>query len=239
MSIGEKFELIADEVYEVGKQDEYDRFWDGYQPEKGATGNHDRRFAGQGWKNDTWTPKYSMNVSSAQYMFWACPVTDIQEYLDKKNLVLKFESCTNFNQAFAYCKLNWLREFGTTSKSANYSGAFTNATNIHTIEKFYVNEKCTFANTFDSASALVNLTMVGTIGKSGLNLRWATKLSKASISSIIKALSTTTSGLTVTLSKTAVNNAFGINVDNAATYPEGSEWYELRNSRANWTISFA
>lgn len=236
------FNTIAEKmisVFDAGKKAEYDRFWDGYQPEKGATVSHDRRFAGGGWTNETWTPKYSMNVWSAQYMFWASPVTDVQEYLDKAGVVLNFEPCSNFTQTFSYCSLKWLRKFGTSSKTATYNGTFSNATNLHTIEEFYVTPNSTFTSSvFDGATALVNLNIIGTIGKSGFNVGWSTKLDKESIMSIINALSTTTSGLTVTLSKTAVNNAFGINVDDPTTYPEGSEWYELKNSRSNWTIAY-
>jgi hypothetical protein len=41
------------------------------------------------------------------------------------------------------------------------------------------------------------------------------------------------------LSKAAVNNAFGIDVDDASTYPEGSEYYNLRYSKSNWTFNYA
>ena len=40
-------------------------------------------------------------------------------------------------------------------------------------------------------------------------------------------------GASITLSKTAVNNAFEIDVDDTTTYPEGSEFYVLRNSKNN------
>ena len=55
---------------------------------------------------------------------------------------------------------------------------------------------------------------------------------------IISALSRTTTGKTLTLKKTAVNEAFGIDVDDETTYPEGSEYYTLRHSRDNWTFSY-
>ena len=55
---------------------------------------------------------------------------------------------------------------------------------------------------------------------------------------IITALKSDTTGKTLTLKKTAVNNAFGINVDDATTYPEGSEYYILRHSKDNWNISY-
>jgi hypothetical protein len=68
--------------------------------------------------------------------------------------------------------------------------------------------------------------MYGTVSVSGLNLQWSTKLSKASITSIINCLSSTTSGLSITLSKTAVDNAF-----------TAEEWAALENTKHNWTIA--
>lgn len=92
--------------------------------------------------------------------------------------------------------------------------------------------------TFQACSALNEIRIVGTI-KISLDFKDSTLLSKESITSIVNALSQTTSGLTITFSKTAVNNAFGINVDDPTTYPEGSEYYILRNSKSNWTFNYA
>ena len=95
-----------------------------------------------------------------------------------------------------------------------------------------------YDNIFAGASALEEITITGTIGQNGFSISPCVKLSKDSIKSVINALSTTTSGLTVTLSKTAVNNAFGIDVDDTTTWAEGTEYYELRHSKDNWTISY-
>ena len=74
------------------------------------------------------------------------------------------------------------------------------------------------------------------ITKNGFDVQWSTELSKESIISIINALSDTTTALTVTLSKTAVNNAFETAKGNA----DGStseEWAALIATKQNWTIS--
>lgn len=242
------FQSGSKEGYEAGHTAGYNSgydagkmvFWDSYMPEKGTTtATFNRKFAGDGWTNTSWKPPYNMNVSSAQYTFWASPITDIQEYLDESGVELNFEPCSNFTQTFSYCKVKWLRKFGSSTKKGTYTSTFDNATNLHTIEEFYVVEDSTFSNTFNYCSALVNINVIGTISKNGVNLRWSTKLSKASMTSFKDALSTTTSGLTITWSKTAINNAFGIDVDDPTTYPEGSEFYEWRNSRENWTFNYA
>ena len=94
------------------------------------------------------------------------------------------------------------------------------------------------SSTFSGCIALKEIRIVETI-KISLYFKDSTLLSKESITSIVNALSQTTSGLTITFSKTAVNNAFGINVDDPTTYPEGSEYYILRNSKSNWTFNYA
>lgn len=62
-------------------------------------------------------------------------------------------------------------------------------------------------------------------------------LSKASIESIIGALKSDKTGLTITFNKTAINSAFGINIDDTSTYTE--EWITLRNSKSNWTFNYS
>ena len=89
---------------------------------------------------------------------------------------------------------------------------------------------------FTNCFQLQNLTIEGIIGQNGFNVQWSTKLSKASITSIINALSETTSGLTVTLSKTAVNNAFETSAG-AADGSTSEEWTTLEGTKTNWTIS--
>jgi hypothetical protein len=64
------------------------------------------------------------------------------------------------------------------------------------------------------------------IGQKNFNVHWSPKLSKASIESIINALSSTTSGLTVTISKTAKEAVFTT-----------EEWATLIATKPNWTIS--
>ena len=55
---------------------------------------------------------------------------------------------------------------------------------------------------------------------------------------IVTALSYTATGKTLTLKKSAVNTAFGIDVDDETTYPAGTEFYNLRHSKDNWTFSY-
>lgn len=200
-----------DDVYEAGKQAEYDAFWDAYQ-ENGNRTDYRYGFSGTGWTEATYNPKYPIVTAS----FTA---TSMYQYA----LVTKVKN-VDFSNVLNY-----------------FTSIFNSCTKLKTIENIKLPTNCqgAFTASFNNCTALEEFGFTGTIQNNGIDLHWSTKLNKASIERIINALSTTTSGLTVTLSKTAVNNAFGINVDDASTYPEGSEYYNLRNSKSNWTISYA
>ena len=78
--------------------------------------------------------------------------------------------------------------------------------------------------------------MIGTL-RISVNMQWS-PLSKDSIISIINALSTATSDLPITLSITAVNNAFETS-PGAADGSTSEEWTALIATKPNWTISLA
>jgi hypothetical protein len=89
--------------------------------------------------------------------------------------------------------------------------------------------KCTTATAWlNGASALEDIEFVPNTIKMSIDFYWCTKLTKASITSIINGLSADTSELTVTLSKTAVNTAF-----------TDEEWATLIATKPNWTISLS
>ncbi len=81
MSIAEKFEKIADAVYEKGKQAEYDRFWDEFQ-ENGNRRFYSYAFSGYGWTNENFKPKYpivtDVNPNRTNTMFqYSYNITEI------------------------------------------------------------------------------------------------------------------------------------------------------------------
>ena len=244
MSIAEKFEVIADEVYEKGKKDEYDKFWDEYQ-NYGKRTNYGYAFRGYGFNNQNFYPKYDIRpVSYATQLFYAWSnITDIslrninlKERLEECGVVLDLSKATDVTSAFAYFFSSELPTIDLTSVNTSCSMVFAdNGGELKKIEKLVLAETTPFANNwFRGCSGLISLTVEGTIGQNNFNVSPCTKLSGASIVSIIEALSDTTSGLTVTLSQTAVDNmAFPI-VGNKGTY---NSWTDLEQSRTNWTIS--
>lgn len=118
------------------------------------------------------------------------------------------------------------------------NSTFKDCKTLKTIRKLIVYETTTFDNNiFYGCSSLENIIIEGVIGND-LRISYS-PLNRESIESVINALSPTATGKTLTLKKAAVNNAFKVDVDDPTTYPEDSDWYKLRNSKSNWTISFA
>lgn len=112
---------------------------------------------------------------------------------------------------------------------------FYDAKNLETVRGLRLG-KGTVTNCFTGCSALKNLTMVGEIAQNGFNLQWSPLLSHDSIVGIVTALSSNASGLSVTLSKSAVDNAFET-AQGGADGSTSSEWAVLVNTKSNWTIN--
>lgn len=182
-------------VYDAGKQAEYDAFWDAYQ-DNGNLRNYDYAFAGLGWNDTTFKPKYPIVATYGNGMFYLSNISAI--------------SVINFANA-----------------SSLYA-AFRSAKKLATIEKLILSSTTnqTFTLTFEECNKLKNIVIEGVI-KNSIDIHWS-PLTKASITSIINALSATTTGRTVTISQTAKNNAF-----------TAEEWAALVATKPNWTIALS
>lgn len=222
VAIDAQEEFLADKP-----QTYYDTFWDMFQM-NGERVNYNYAFAGTGFDVELMKPKYPIVPKNAAYMFAhntrsypnqqdyseICKkidlskvenATSIFQNICGKNLTVDLSSCTSASNAF----------------NCNSGGDIDNLT-------LKVTEKLTSAsNMFLYNTYLTTLTFTeDSVIAVGLTLQKCPKLSKASIESVINALSTTTTGLTITLSKTAVNNAF-----------TDAEWTALEATKPNWTIS--
>ena len=232
VKIGEGQERIYDVGKQSGKQAEYDAFWDIYQ-QNGNRTNYRNAFAGHGWTPDNFKPKYDIRPTSdgAYMMFYHAKNMkgDLVQMLEDCGVELDLSQCGAWIQ-YLIAGSNITRLGRLDCSNASTLGSTFADTPIHTIDELIVSEKNVFSGAFLNCNELVNLTISGVIGQNGLDLKASTKLSKASIESVVNALSTTKTGLTVTLSATAVNNAF-------EGGSAGSEWLNLIATKPNWTIS--
>ena len=177
MSIAEKFEIIADEVYEIGyekgkaeggnteeaynqgfvegKQAEYDKFWDAFQ-QNGERAYYYYAFAYQ-WNDECYNPKYPIvcgtSNTDGNNIFRGSEITDtkVPIYL-----------------------------------SGNGQAMFYSCKQLKTIRKLVVTEDASYVNMFYTTATVENITIEGVIGKS-LSMA-ACPLTIESMKSIINAL---------------------------------------------------
>lgn len=93
-----------------------------------------------------------------------------------------------------------------------------------------------FRNAFNGCTALKEVRFAPQTIKAEIGFPQSTQLSADSITSIINGLSPDTSGLTLTLSRAAVNTAFET-AEGAADGSTSAEWLALIGTRSNWTVS--
>lgn len=242
MTIAEKITRAKtdyDEVFEAGFEkgkaegggdSYYIKFWNDYLNPVPFGWSY--KFAGYGWNNKTFRPPVDIvPTGSCTLMFGGCGIMDLKGLCEELDIRIDFSKATGLPQIFSDSRITTVGEIDTRSAS-NINYILYNARSLISVDKIILKDdgsQTTNANSFFNAIKLENIIFEGVIGQNGFNFQWSTLLSKASIISIINCLSTTTSGLTVTLSKTAVETAFGSTTS--------AEWTTLIGTRSNWTIS--
>lgn len=223
--------------FENGAKSEYDTFWDNYQ-DNGNRTDYSYMFGGAGWTEKTFKPKYSMGkITNGDYMFRSCAVTgSLTEILNKLGLELVFEHkymVQLFEIAhFSEITFNFA-EVGLNPSTLNR--VFYGLPNLESLTINRLRADCSYASPLLYNHKLTNLTINGTIGKNGFSVQHS-PLNKASLINVINALSTTTSGLTVTLNLASVNKAFETS-EGANDGSLSQEWKDLIATKPNWTVS--
>lgn len=226
-----------------GKQAEYESFWNAYLPNDLYSLVY--LFAGYCWNDNTFKPPNGTIFSvvncvskSVAGMFQNSRITDLVSICNKRGLTFNFSGVTNF--AYMICD-SFVRTFPAINASSaqNLNTMLFNGQSLVSVGTVTLKDdgSQTFTNFANSCKNLVDITFEGVIGQS-INFQWSPSLSKDSITSIINALSTTTSGLSVTFSKTAVNKVFETS-EGAADGEKSDAWTTLRNTKTNWTVSLA
>ena len=243
-------ESYYNQGYDAGKQAEYDAFWDGKQA-GGGYKDYTSAFGGR-WSAEIFKPKYDIEPSYANYMFYANGLNiDLVEHLEKIGRKLDFSKCKGQISCFTASKFTHL---GNVSATGGFASVFQNCKELVTIDEWGHAEggdiTDTLTNTFASCEALENITIKGRIANT-IYFHWSKKLTRASIESIVNALSDNVSGKTLQLSKVAVDEAFMVyngplpeedpngydNPDNWIIGSVSGEWMELCYIHSNWTIT--
>lgn len=225
------------EVYEAGKKAENDAFWDRLQ-ENGNRVSYRYIFSGGYWTAETFKPKYDIvNVKNCEHMFARCEIASLVDLLEQSGIVFDVSNSENHISMFTECWMTTEIPPIDLSKSKYATNLFNQCSRLKGVEiTIAENTVPNYSGWFNQCKELENLKVNGVFDKNALNLQHSTKLSKASITSVINALSTTTSGISMTLSKTAVNTAFETSTG-AADGSTSAEWQALVATKINWTIS--
>lgn len=216
MSIAEKLTKVAEnvpKVYEAGKKDEHTKFWDAYQDAENGVPKRTSYSSGfrgdMGWTKDNFYPKYDIKpVGNATQLFYAWEdedkhTMDLSARLKECGVVLDTSQATSLQSAFAYVRFASIPPIDVTGLTSNSSLVFgDNHDRLKTIEKIIIAETTPISSTwFRNAKGLTNLTIEGTIGQNGFSVKDCTKLTTASLLSILTALSkdkSIASGKTIT-----------------------------------------
>lgn len=230
---------LATSLYggDTGYRGYYDEFWDAYQ-DYGNRTHYAFGFGGAGWNNELFKPKYDIRPTDANRLFCLSAITgDLGAQLDGLGITLDTSLTKELTCAFQSIKMDRIGAIDLRS-ATNLMQTFSYNSVLRIIDKLMVNETTPFqSNTFQGSVSIVSMTIEGTIGVN-FNVQWSKKLNRASIESIITALSPNTSGLAVTFSKEAVNNAFETALGKADG-TSSAEWLALVATKPNWTISLA
>lgn len=194
-----------------------------------ARTNYSYMFSGSAFAHIA--PKVDLKPQNAQNMFSACPNLETVDWskVDFSDADIMFALCSNSQK---------LKSVDTDVKSKGSGNTYFNemfrwCKALTRIQKITAYPTAIWTNTFQECNELTHVIFDGTIGANGLDLHWSTKLDKESLESIINALSDETDGLSITLSRTAVENA----------YPQGDvsdpDWVGVLDAKGNWNIYYA
>lgn len=233
------FTSSYDKGYADGKQAEYDAFWDAFQDNGKRTNYH---YAFRYWDENILRPKYDIKpVGSCPSIFRDVKgITDFEQWQKDCGIVVDFSQVTHISDGFGTSSFE---RFGVLnfSKVANMDWCF-NGSKARTIEKIIcpTGGSPVYTGAFNNATNLEEIRLQGVIRSNGLDFKSSTKLSADSITSIINALSDETSGLTLTLSETAVDAACAeMELSESTNHTNSSWWAWLISTKSNWTISLA
>ena len=209
MSIAEKFETIADEVYEKGKKSEYEKFWDDYiyHINNDYTGGFGA-FAGGGWTKENCKPNADLKPRYAYQMFgYNTAIEDLDAWCEECGITIDFSKSISFIYTF-YGMNNCLKSVGVinTTSANNIGQIFYGALGLHTIKNLILKEDGSqnLPSAFHNCTSLANLTITGKIGYNGFDVKQC-PLTHDSLMSIINALydySETTTTKAVTFGET-------------------------------------
>ena len=224
---------------EKGRRDKYKEDWDERQQNGNRTG-YVYGYAGNTWNDKTFDPLYSMYVTDALGMFTQSRIEDLDGIIKRKGLVMDFSNSNRFTNMFGYSTVKYAGHIDT-QKAYSLTQLFDSCYYVVSAS-LALNPAGTqiFSSAFRNCTALEELIITSGVIGNDIDLGESTLLNKTSIDSILSALSSTTSGRVVTLSQTAVDNAYAVYDEEGNLVLPGSaspEFQGWAGYLSNWTIT--
>lgn len=231
-----------------GMQTEYDRFWneiwDAIQF-GGTRTNYNGFFKFEYWNEKTFRPKYDMRLTGNNSGMFdrfggeaktTTKSIDLAQIFEDCGVVLDTSKSTSLNNMFYFSSISRVPAISAVGCTSKLIGVFALCIELETVDKFILKEDGSdkLKEVFLKDISLRNIIIEGTMGDS-VSFEWC-PLSKESILSVFNALSSTATGLTLTLNLAAVNTAFETS-EGAADGSTSEEWATLIATKPNWTIS--
>ena len=241
MTTADKLITIAEneqKIYDKGYSQSESDFWDAVQ-NNGSRYNYEYGF--QYWNCKELKPKYQVKPTksyrTANMFAYNTVLEEIKkDYFDLSRYTpatAAASSSSNYYTFYGCSELKVIEDIGI--QGGGYEHTFAACTKLHTIELMRCVADGNYITPFGSCNALKNLTIEGEIGKN-FPIPNSSKLSTASIVSIIEHLSQDVTGQTLTLNTTAVNNMV-FPYTSPYTNITYNSWDELIATKSNWTIS--
>ncbi len=229
MSIAEKFEVIADEVYEKGKETENRAWWDCVTTDNTKT-TYDRCFYNMDFTKvkGGWNPPYTLKpVYAVNLCSYTSGITKVtKEQID-------FAGNRSCNYAFSNCyDLVEIEEIKINSSDGMY--LFAECRKLETIGKIILKDSISNSPPFINCDSLKNITFEGVLSSS-VSFQWSPLLTNESIENIISVLSDSSSGQTITYNTAAKTTYY--NAHSAEYTDADTAWNALCATKSNWSIS--
>ena len=204
-----------DQGFEDGKQAQLDQFWND-KTNNFAKTDYKYAFYSSNYTN-LFPPPKVIKPKDATNMFYSCRAESTENF--------DFSLCTNFSYAFGAAEIKNIGMVDFSSATATTAPFY--ACKAESISIRGISHITSLSSWFGYCN-VKEFRIEGDIPVS-CSFSNATSLSHDSIVNIVNALSATASGQTLTLSKTAVNNAFGSK--------DSAEWQALIAPKTQWSFS--
>ena len=247
MSIAEKFETIADAVYEKGKEKEWSDFWDACQEAKEGVATrayYKLAFCGYGWTEKNFKPKYDIKpINNADNMFQESKINgSLIEILKECNVTFDTSGLTGgISYGFSGTQFTEIPTIDVSKSTVNYalSNAFPTNFKLVKIEKIILRDDGTqpFNNTFVNNTKLEEIRFEGEIGQDISFIH--SPLSMESVKDIIlhlKDYSDKSANPTLTL-KDTVKAEMQALTEIVEYEGQTYTYYELATDVKNWNIA--